>query len=283
MKTDLILCIDIGGTHITTAVIERGTLILIEGSLIHKYVDSQASRDHILRQWNEAIEMSMDSIEQKITTMLVSIPGPFDYKKGICLMDGMHKYQSLMHMDVRHYLSTNFHIPKDDIFFFNDAHAFLLGEVYYHKWVGNRVVGLTLGTGLGSAWYDGMVPKDLNYGSASFRDGITEDYISTRGIIDFLATRTDLKFNNVKELVEARGADDSRKIAFSFLTTALVEFICLYIKPLNPDAIVIGGSIAKAHAFFMEDVRRADTIPIVIASMDEMNLFYGMITALDIK
>ena len=282
MKIDLILCIDIGGTHITTAVIESGTLAILQDSLTHRYVDSQASRDHILQQWNEAIEMSIGSIEHDIATMLVSIPGPFDYEKGICLMDGMHKYQSLLHMDVRHYLSTNFYVPKEDIFFFNDAHAFLLGEVYHHKWNGNKVVGLTLGTGLGSAWYDGMAPRDLNYGSASFREGITEDYISTRGIIDFLAARTDKKFNNIKELVEEKEADSSRQVAFSFLATALVEFIQMYITPLNPDVIVIGGSIAKAHTFFIEDVRKATTIPIVIASMDEVNLFYGMITTLDI-
>lgn len=283
MKRDLTLCIDIGGTHITTAVVERDMLFLVKGTLIHEYVDSQASKEDILARWYNAIAKSIHAAQGKVATMLVSIPGPFDYQNGICLMDGMHKYQSLLHMDVRDYLSVNFDIREENIFFFNDAHAFLLGEVYYYGWSDKRIVGLTLGTGLGSAWYDGVVPKDLNYGSARFRDGIAEDYISTRGIIDFLSKHTNLKFENIKELAQTTHAEHERKMAFSFLTNALIEFVRIYVIPLNPDAIVIGGSIAKAHTFFMKELRASTTIPIVVASMDEMNLFYGMITTLTIS
>jgi len=273
---NLILCVDIGGTHITSACLDKDSMLLIDGSLRHQLVNSQGDEERILSDWDNALSATLDSVEGSIDAMFVSIPGPFDYDNGICLMDGMHKYQSLLHMDIKAYFASHYHISSERIFFFNDAHAFLLGEVYHYGWSKRRIVGLTLGTGLGSALYDDMTPKDLNFGSADFRSGIVEDYISTRGIVRFLAEHTGRTFAHIKQLVDDTNAGKEQDAAFSFLTTALIDFIEMYIVPLNPDIIVLGGSIAKANHLFLKNLQDVIAIPIIVASMDEVNLFYGM-------
>jgi len=276
MDSNLILCIDIGGTHITAAVLDRQSMSLHKGALAHEQVDSQGAKENILLEWDRAIAGVLHRAGGKMQAVFVSIPGPFDYEQGICLMDGMHKYQSLLHMDVKSYFADRYSFRPERVFFFNDALAFLLGEVYHYRWRDKTVVGLTLGTGLGSALYSPLELKDLNYGSADFRDGIAEDYISTRGVLDFLSTQTDYRFKNVKEVVHKEGKEKERTAAFTFLTDALLDFIRMYITPLNPDVIVLGGSIAKAHELFLKELEQGQSIPVKIASMDEMNLFLGM-------
>lgn len=273
---------DIGGTHISAAVIDKKEMRLHGDAAADGKVDSQASKDVILKQWEPVIDEVVGKSEGPIQKMLVSIPGPFDYEKGICLMDDMHKYQSLLYMDIRSYLADRYGLSPDSIHFFNDAQAFLLGEVYHHGMEGRKVVGLTLGTGLGSAYYDGETVRDLNYGSAPFRNGIAEDYISTRGILSFLERIAPHDFRNIKQLVVSDDHATEKEMAFDFLSTTLHDFIQQYVLPLQPDDIVLGGSIAKAKDLFLEDTQKNLSIPIRTASFNELNLFFGLTSTITI-
>lgn len=269
------LCIDIGGTHIAAAVIDEGTISLYNNAQVHAVVDSNAGREAILKQWDDAIAAVLQKCKFAIDNIVISIPGPFDYDNGICLMDGMHKYQSLLHMDVKSWFAHMYGVEVQCIHFYNDAVAFLLGELYFSQLFDKKVVGLTLGTGLGSAFYKSNNAVDLNYGSAKFRDGIAEDYISTRGILDFVEQRYQIKYTNVKAIV-----DDNLEVvcseAFYYLADSLADFIHQYIDKLEPDTIIIGGSIAKANALFLNRLQQKVKIPIKVASMDDFNIFCGM-------
>lgn len=276
MLENTILCLDIGGTHISAAIVDRSTQTLVNKAFAVGRVDSYAEKAIILQQWQETIAQVLSLAKKQVDAILVSIPGPFDYQLGICLMDGMHKYQSLLHLDISSYFAQAYAVDPSKIRFFNDAEAFLLGEIYAHKLHSQQVVGLTLGTGLGSARYADQQVKDLNYGSAAFRTGIAEDYISTRGILAFVNRRQDLALKGVKELVERVDLQPQCREAFAFLRRALLEFIGLYVLPLNPDVLVLGGSIAQSHALFLEELQQQVPIRIVPASFNEMNLFYGL-------
>lgn len=279
----LMLCLDIGGTHISAAVIHEENNTLVSVKYVREAVDSMADRETILKHWNQGIQKALPTIDGVLHAIYVSVPGPFDYAHGISLMDGMHKYQAILHMDVKSYLSSTYHVNQDRIYFYNDAEAFLLGEIYYHNLAAHAVAGLTLGTGLGSAFYEKNTVRDLNYGSASFRDGIAEDYISTRGMVAHIynTCRTNLK--EVKELVDDSNFEKEKIEGFWFLIQTLKEFISTYLNPLSPDFIIIGGSIAKSHHLFLEDLQQSVDIPLKIASMDELNLFYGMISTTEAK
>lgn len=268
---------DIGGTHISAALLDRGCGTVIEGSYKKGYVDSQASREAILKQWCHVLDEVLSACKRgSLIEILVSAPGPFDYGNGICLMDGMHKYQDLLNMDVRHYFSDRYNVKPERILFLNDAQSFLLGEVYHYRLLGKRVVGLTLGTGLGSAWYDGSTTEDLNFGSARFKSGISEDYISTRGLIRNLNELGIADVDNVKELVDSVGMDQQKQMVFERLTEDLSLFLLKYIVPLNPDLILLGGGIARANGLFVPPVQKQVAIRIQIASFNELSLFFGL-------
>ncbi len=279
MKNKIVVCIDIGGSHIAAASLEKQSQVFTLLKEAKGDVDSAASRETILAQWDIIIQSIWSPQTQEIEKMVISIPGPFDYKNGICLMDGMHKYQALLHMDIKSYFIEKYSVSSLNIKFLNDAEAFLLGEIYYHNLQNKRIVGLSLGTGLGSALYNKEIVGDLNYGSTQFRDGIAEDYISTRGILEYLRQQGIEGVAHVKALVDTETLVDERGAAFSFLALALVDFITLHILPLQPEGLVLGGSISKAHSRFLPVVQADIDIPIYIASFKEWNLFFGLATS----
>ncbi len=276
MKNKLTLCIDVGGTHIAAAVLDNKTIALYNDAKEYGYVDSNADKDSILSQWNIVISAVLKKVDASIHCICVSIPGPFDYVNGICQMDGMHKYQSLLGMHVKSWLADVCQVSPSDIHFYNDAEAFLLGELYHKSLFNKKVVGLTLGTGLGSSFYDSTEVIDLNYGSAAFRQGIAEDYISTRGLLTFLKNEHGLSFTDIKSVALDESLGEKRTAVFSYLADSLADFIREHIYKLSTDVIVLGGSIAKAHALFLDQLQSQVDIPIHIASMDEFNVFAGM-------
>lgn len=282
MEIELILAIDVGGTHISAALINKNTMRLHQQAYVCGEVDSNASRESILNDWDKVLTKVLNLAKSTVHACVISIPGPFDYVNGISEMDGMHKYQAILGMDVKQYFHDKYLIPREHIVFFNDAHAFLLGEIYHHQLADATVVGLTLGTGLGSALYDGGHAKDLNFGSAAFRDGIAEDYISTRGLLDHLKMQGIDQYNNVKEVMCDPNSDTHRDITVDFLSHSLIDFHQQYIHAIAPDYVIIGGSIAKSHHLFLEKVRDRIEIPIRVASFDEINLFYGMISNINL-
>ncbi|MCA5006314.1 ROK family protein [Sphingobacterium bovistauri] len=277
MMDSLVLCLDVGGSHISCAVVHKVDKKLYKDGYARVDLDSMADRNIVLSQWDKAISSVLKKIEEAISEIYVSIPGPFDYIHGISLMDGMHKYQSLLNMDLKAYFSDKYKVSSDRIYFYNDAQAFLLGEVFGLNKFDKAVVGLTLGTGLGSAFYVNGFVKDLNYGSSPFRNGISEDYISTRGMLAQVKKSDQDSFEEIKDLVIHPQWEVQKNEAFNFLCIALQQFIAQYIIPLNPDVIILGGSIAKSHNLFFENLQSSCTIPIQIASMDEVNMFLGMI------
>lgn len=276
-----LLCLDIGGSHISAAIVERSTPSLVNNAFAVGKVDSHAAREAILQQWQDVIAKVQQQAMVPLDGILIAMPGPFDYENGISLMDGMHKYQSLLHVDIKAFFAETYKVSAEHIHFFNDAEAFLLGEVYAHRLQTKVVVGLTLGTGLGSALYREQHVKDLNYGSAAFRMGIAEDYISTRGILSFVNRRQDLALRGVKELVERADLHPQCQEAFAYLGRALQEFIQQYVLPLAPDVLVLGGNIAQSHALFLAALQQELPIQLIPASFDAQNLFFGLTSTIN--
>jgi len=277
INENITLCIDLGGTHCSSALINCHSEQVIDGSYYRGQVDSNGGKMQILTEIDHVIQKTMMSCSGVPEQMIVSCPGPFDYENGISLMDGMNKYQSLLHFDLKKYLCHITNIPAYAVQFHNDAAAFLIGEVFCKNLYQKRVIGLTLGTGLGSSLYDNGRIVDLNFGSAAFDNGIVEDALSTRGILAQLKQKFDfVPIDNIKDLIENDRLETLQNEAFDFLIHKLITFIKAYIEPLAPDTVVIGGSIAKSHIYFLDKVKASVDVDVQIASFDERNLFLGL-------
>ena len=142
----------------------------------------------------------------------------------------------------------------------NDAHAALLGE----NWIGaargfQNVLMLTLGTGVGgAAMVDGRVLRG-HLGRAGHLGHIclnprgTADVTGTPGSLEdaigncTIRTRTQGRFESTHDLIEAYGAGDhgAREIWLKSLRELACAIVSL-INILDPEAIIIGGGIARA-------------------------------------
>src|ERR1700738_2163676 len=128
MNDSIVLGVDIGGSHITTALIDLGKKTILENTIVRKPVNSMADAMSILETWVEAMEESFAFQPGVIRRIGIAMPGPFDYEKGICLITDQPKYKSLCGLDVKQWLAGSMGAQADDIRFMNDACCFLQGE-----------------------------------------------------------------------------------------------------------------------------------------------------------
>ncbi|HEX4948872.1 MAG TPA: ROK family protein [Blastocatellia bacterium] len=141
----------------------------------------------------------------------------------------------------------------------NDARCFVLAETRFGAARGARnVVGITLGTGAGGGVIvEGKLLRGAhaNAGevwSIPLRDKWLEYFVSTTGLVrgyqEAGGEVTDVDAAKMAEL--ARGGDVAAKTAFASYG-ADVTMLCETIRALlDPEVVVIGGSIAQARDVF---------------------------------
>ncbi len=244
--------IDIGGSHITAGMVNLKGRKLVKDSLVRRHVNSKGSAEEILDAWVNVIEQIFSEypfIQKKIG---IAMPGPFNYKEGICLIKGVDKFESLFNLDVKKLLAEKLQTGSENILMMNDASCFLKGEVFGGSAVDcNNVIGVTLGTGLGSArFHNGEIFEGDLY-HAPFNDGVAEDYLSSRWFLKRYKEMTGNLATNVKALSEKIAEQPGIKKLFAEFGKNLGEVLCSYAQKYSCDTIVIGGNIANAWELFI--------------------------------
>lgn len=254
MDKPVALGVDIGGSHITAALVDLETRSLIDDSIKRSPVNSQESKEDILSAWCEIIDQSFNNIKHSNRTIGIAMPGPFDYQEGISLIKDQDKFKSLYKVNVKEELARRLEIPLANIHFINDAAGFLQGEVFAGAAKGNsNVLGLTLGTGLGSSLSLKLKAIDADLWHSSFLDGIAEDYLSTRWFVKRYHQLSGKEVAGVKELVEIVAQDHLATRVFMEFGYNLAQFLIPVINKHHIDAVIIGGNISQAfHAFAPE-------------------------------
>ncbi|MNX26408.1 Fructokinase [compost metagenome] len=252
----LIVGIDIGGSHITAALVDLEKQCVLEESRVRSRVNSNGSAEEIIRIWVEVLKEVISGAPLEIAGLRLAMPGPFDYENGISLIKGMNKYDSLYGLDIRTCLAEHLSILPQHILFRNDAEAFLHGEVFCGAAKTNRIaIGITLGTGLGSAVSIAGITKDACLGVSAFKDGIAEDYISTRWFVKRYQELTGEKIDGTEAMVELYHLEPAVKTVFAEFSLNLSTFLASFIQTEQPEVVVIGGNIAKTHTLFLDDVK----------------------------
>jgi glucokinase len=211
----------------------------------------------------------------------MAMPGPFDYKNGISWIKGLNKYEAIYGLNIKQYLATELNIAMENILFRNDAEAFLHGEVVAGAGLGfEKIIGITLGTGLGSAKSSDGVTVDVNRGSSRFGQSIADDYMTTRWFVKRYAELTGKTLANVKELALIANTDADAQLVFKEFTSNLVLFLKDFINDEEPDLLIIGGNIAKAAKLFLPSLQFQlaqyfDYMDIKIAELGEDSSIMG--------
>jgi glucokinase len=252
---------DIGGSHISCTTINLNKEKVLEGSYITLKVDNQASSSNILSQWVAALNISLATIKkEELAGIGFAMPGPFEYDKGIArFTHEVAKYESLNGLHIGKLIKEMLELkPTQEVRFMNDATAFAVGEAWMGKAAGyDRSLSITLGTGFGSAFIDNGVPvverNDVpKLGCVwhlPYKDGIADDYFSTRWFIKRFAEKSGLQMAGVKEIADCIKTNPYAANVFEEFGDNLGEFIGPWLLKFKTEILVIGGNISSAYIY----------------------------------
>jgi glucokinase len=272
LPSSFILTADIGGSHITTGIYNTNTHTVTEESVIRVELVSKGSADAILTSWGSAFKQVLKDTGVLVAGLSVAMPGPFDYEKGISYIKGLNKYDTLYGMSIKKFLVGLLKLAPDMIRFRNDAESTIAGEVLAGAGKAyNKVMGVTLGTGFGSAYSENKVTKDINLGSNPYKDTIADDYLSTRW---FLKRHNELTgialIGGVKELAKLAAKSEVARDIFKEFAINMADFLAKPVKQLDPDVLIVCGNIAKASEFFLPHLTKAlHPLNIKLGQLDE--------------
>lgn len=268
-----ILTADIGGSHITAGICDLQNYRIVSQSVIRADVNSSGSITEILTSWTDVFqEVLKKNTALRVSGLSVAMPGPFDYEKGISYITGLNKYEALYGMDIRQYLVDLLKIDPQLVVFRNDAESTIAGEVLSGAGKGyTNVLGITLGTGFGSAYSKLKVTKDINLGSRHYKETIADDYLSTRWFLKRYYELTGIKLTGgVKELAQIAVKSPIARDIFKEFAVNLSDFLSEPIEQLAPEVLIICGNIAKASEFFLPYLtQKLNSIKIGFGQLDE--------------
>jgi glucokinase len=296
----LAIGIDIGGTRT-----KLGLVDLDKGEVIEMIISATETKSS--STFLQIINMGIDDLRAVAIKEQSPILGVGFGVTGFVFEDGMvdSTYGFLEFMEdypLSDYIEKYSSLPcRAD----NDARVVALGEAVYGIGKGeNRVLVLTLGTGLGLGFIaNGKFETSLPYahmgghisvGRSDFKcycgkDGCLESLVSATGIVDS-AKRLgwEQKYPNMELNVqtifkaEQEGNEDAKQIVAEFLNYLKIG-IDNYINLFAPDMIIIGGGVSKGMKPYLEQLTQVNFLPpyksykvkIALSELDEHSGILG--------
>lgn len=247
------LGIDLGGSSVKCAVVTP------RGEILERHT---AAFDPDRRMhWAETILATVAKLQdqqgQAASFMGVSAPGLANRAgRAIAFMPG--RLEGLEGLDWTDFLAARSPVPV-----LNDAHAALLGET----WIGaardcQNAILLTLGTGVGgAAKVDGRlllghIGRAGHLGHNSLDPDGPADVCGAPGSLEMaignctIRERSGGAFETTHALIEAcRAGQPLASEVWGRSVKALAAAVASYINILDPEAVIIGGGIARAGDF----------------------------------
>ena len=296
----LAIGIDIGGTRT-----KLGLVDLDMGHVLEMIISPTETKDSdrflkIIGSGIDQLRVSAEKLQSPILGVGFGITG-FVFNNG--MVDSTYGFLEFMEdyplSDIIEKYST---LPcRAD----NDARVVALGEALYGIGKGyNRVLVLTLGTGLGLGFVaNGKFETSLPYahmgghmsiGQTDFKcycgkEGCLESLVSATGIVDS-AKRMGWEQRypklelNVQTIFKAEqdGDEVSKQIVSEFLSH-LKTGIDNYINLFAPDLIIIGGGVSKGMKPYLDKLTQIDFLPpyksykvkIALSELDEHSGILG--------
>lgn len=262
MKRKYAIGADIGGSHISAVIMDMEERKILTDSFATCRVNNKARAEEILESWKTALMRILPDVgEDQIAGIGFAMPGPFDYENGIAMFTHeVAKYENLHGLYVGERLRSLLGLNESVLFrFMNDATSFAVGE----SWIGKsadceRSVAITLGTGFGSAFIEAGipvpgradVPKMGCVWHLPFKNGIADDYFSTRWFINSYREQTGKVMPGVREIAEQASSDRISAKLFEEFGTNLGLFLGPWLQIFNTDCLVIGGNMTGAFDLF---------------------------------
>ena len=240
MQDKVVIGVDLGGTNVTTGRINGMDLEQLEKKFISaKTNDSQVVIDEII-----------ETIEKVFTDSVVGIgigvPSLVD--EGIVY--DVQNIPSWKEVHLKRIIEERFKVLA---YIENDANCFATGEKYFGKAQDvDNFVGLIVGTGMGAGifikghLYSGQNCGAGEFGMLPFKDKVFESYCSGQYFVDNYDCKGEELYNR------AKNGDQEALAIFDDFGRNLGVGITAILYAIDPEMIVLGGSVSKSYKFFKD-------------------------------
>jgi glucokinase len=231
--------IDLGGTNIRAGIVHENAL----QKIISSRINAKGSSEEVLE---ELFSITDQIINKSVTSIGIGVPGLVNVEEGI-VYDVVY-IPSWKEVPLQKWMEERYHIP---VFIDNDANCFALGEFYFGKGKGyNSMIGLTIGTGLGSGiiinkkLYAGKNGGAGEFGMISYLDQSVEYYASGQFFENIYKIKGEDVFKNAQE-----GNEEAIKM-YEEMGFHLGKAIKMMLYALDVELIIMGGSVRHAWQWF---------------------------------
>jgi len=270
---NFIATLDFGGTFLkwSLASPEEPYSPLTRKYFSRTKINSQGSAGEILGVLTSTLETAFriaDFLKIGIRGIGISTPGPFDLGNGISLMK--HKFGAIYGLNLKKEIKTRLNLEKNfPVRFIFDSTAFITGEAFFGAARPyNRIIGITLGTGIGSIFMAdkkiiekgrGLPPEGGSYlFNMPYEGGIVEDKISRKAIIDKYRQMRgkcpeDIDVDKISHMASC--GDRISLEVFREFGLVLGRIIRIVSVDFKPECIVFGGGISKGFRLFSRPLK----------------------------
>lgn len=257
------ILLDVGGTQVKGGIAD--SLGNIKGEILSIDAHSKENKEVIFNNFAVIIRQLLKRVAgSHVAGIGMAFPGPFDYKKGVSLMKGLDKYESIYGISIEEELKSRVvEIKEANFCFLHDVEAFAIGESYFGEIYNSiKVLCLCIGTGAGSAFIKNKrvikkeelgVPMNGWLFDTPYKESIIDDYLSVRGLarISHKALGETL---SGKELYNLCKQNDSRALkVYQEFGKDLRNSILPFLEKFQPDAVIIGGQISVSFIYFGQE------------------------------
>jgi glucokinase len=268
MDKKVIIGVDLGGTKIMTGAIDSEGKVLSTPVKVATVGNDTA--ESIVKRVTGSIERILNSLNIKTSDVEgigIGSTGPLDMIEGLILE--CPQLPNMNFFPLRKTIQDYFGTP---VYLNNDANCLIYAESVFGAAADKKsVVGFTLGTGIGCAI---IFDKKIHNGStcssgeiflSPYQSGIIEDFVSGSGVSKIYRSftgsdKTSLEIYNLA----LEGNMDALHTWKEFGLLLSVP-IAWSINLIDPDVVVLGGSITAAWPFFkdsMEEHLRKSICPV---------------------
>jgi len=242
----MLIGVDLGGTNIRAGLIKNGVITLVNQVLL-------TDKESLQKTISQLISVIAPLINTEVKGIGIGVPSVVDIENGIVY--DVVNIPSWKRVELKKILETEFKIP---VSINNDVNCFALGEHRYGQAkTFSSFVALALGTGLGA----GIIINNVLYsgnncgageiGSLPYLDSNFEFYTSS-SFFETLHSTTAFEAHN-----EALQGSEKALQLWKEYGTHLGNVLKAVVYTYDPEAIVLGGSIAKAYEFFEDSMQKS--------------------------
>lgn len=262
----LIIGVDVGGSHVSSAAVDNKNFKIVPNTYFTGIVDNKASKEIIFSKWAEVINQTIEQCAfYENIKIAFSMPGPFQYATGRAMFEGNDKFQALYNVLIPEEFPEYLNSKSVSFRFLNDASSFGIGSILMNGLDkrDQKAVAITLGTGFGASFLDNTLPltkgKNVPVNGCLwdkiFQDGIADEYFSTRWFIKKYEEYSGIQIGDgVKEISNKN--DEFSKRIFEEFAINLSDFLLPFLNNFRSKTLVMGGNIAKCYALFLPRVQQ---------------------------